>query len=169
MAPKPRSWLLLILFVCAAMAAPARAAEDKPSQNPALKRLYSELVVIFRKQYPAVTSHLLSNTIHFEHDTRVFIVHDGWITGRWQDPRETRGPEPGGVLCDISLQKGKYQGQADMPLTLDKYYFKILMLTSYSPKLDAHLVVHLSYPRDVKDEFLRRFTQAVNGFENCAD
>jgi len=68
------------------MAASARAAEDEPLQNPALKRFYSELRTLFRKHYPKATSHLLKDKIHFEHDTRVFIVHEPLKTGEWQDP-----------------------------------------------------------------------------------
>src|SRR5436190_2846171 len=91
--------LLLLSFVCSLMAASANAAEEEPLQNPALKRLYSELRRLFHKHYPKVTSHLLKDKIHFEQDTRVFIVHEGNMGGEWQDPWETRGPKPGGILC----------------------------------------------------------------------
>ena len=123
-----KPWLLLLSFVCALMAAPTRAAEDETLQNPALERFYSELRTLFRKHYPKATSHLLKDKIHFEHDTRVLIVHEPLKTGEWQDPRETRGPKPGGILCDITLQKGQYQGAAVVPQTFDKRYFKVLSL-----------------------------------------
>ena len=111
---KHTPWLLLLSFVCALIAAPTSAAEDEPLQSPALKRFYSELRTLFRTHYPKATSHLLKDTIHFEHDTRVFLVHEPLKTGDWQDPRETRGPKPGGILCDITLQKGEYRGPADI-------------------------------------------------------
>jgi len=111
---KRTPWLLLLSFVCALIAAPTSAAEDKTLQNPALKRFYSELRTLFRKHYPKATSHLLKDQIHFEHDTRVFLVHEPLKTGDWQDPRETRGPKPGGIVCEITLQKGEYRGPADI-------------------------------------------------------
>jgi hypothetical protein len=155
--------------VCSLMSAPAKAGADESLQNPALKQFYSELQTLFRKHYPKATSHLLKDKIHFEHDTRVFIVHEAQMTGEWQDPWETRGPKPGGILCDIRFQKGQYQGQAVAPQTFDKRYFKILLLAPYSGKPDAHLVVHLSYPRNVKEDFLRQFTELINDFGKYVD
>jgi len=148
---------------------PARAGDDAALQNPAIKRFYSELKTLFRKQYPKATSHLLKDSIHFESDTRVFIVHEATMTGDWQDPWETRGPKPGGILCDIRLQNGKYQEQAVTPQTFDTRYFKILLLVPYSDKHDEHIVVQLSYPRNVKEDFLRQFTELVNEFGKYVD
>src|ERR1039458_6677961 len=100
--------------------------------------------MLFRKYYPKVTSHLLKDKIHFEQETRIFIVHEPLMTGEWQDPWEERGPMRGGILCDITLQKGKYQGQAEVPQTFDKRYFKVLLLVGYSAKEDVHVHVLLS-------------------------
>ena len=161
---KHHTCLLLFAFVCSLLAAPAKSGEDESLQNPALKRFYSELRTLVRKHYPKATSHLLKGTIHFKHDTRVFIVHEAQMTGEWQDPWETRGPKPGGILCDIRFQRGKYQEQAVAPQAFDKRYFKILLLAPYSEKHNAHLVVHLSYPRDVKEDFLKQFTELVHDF-----
>ena len=161
--------LLLLSFVCALIAAPTSAAEGETLQNPALERFYSELRTLFRKYYPKATSHLLKDTIHFEHDTRVFLVHEPLKTGDWQDPRETRGPKPGGIVCDITLQKGEYRGAAVVPQTFDKRYFKVLVMASYSPKRDVHIYVHLSYPGNVSTDFLKEFADLVNGFETYVD
>ncbi len=166
---KHTPWLLLLSFVCALMAAPTRAAEDEPLQSPVLKRFYSELRTLFRKHYPKATSHLLKDKIHVEHDTRFFIVHEAYKTGEWQDPWEERGPKLGGILCDITLQKGQYQGAAVAPQTFDKRYFTVLLMAPYSPKRDVHLYVHLSYPGNVSSDFLKEFTDLVNGFEKYVD
>ena len=163
------SWLFLLSFFLAFMAPSARAAADETLQNPALERFYSELRTLFRTHYPKATSHLLKDQIHFEHDTRVFLVHEPLKTGDWQDPRETRGPKPGGILCDITLQKGEYRGAAVVPQTFDKRYFKVLLMASYSPKRDVHLYVHLSYPGNVGTDFLKEFADLVNGFEKYVD
>lgn len=169
MKTKLTSWLFLLSFFLALMAPSARAADNEPLQSPALKRLYSELRTLFRKHYPKATSHLLKDKIHFEHDTRVFIVHEPLKTGEWQDPWETRGPKPGGILCDITLERGQYHGAAVVPQTFDKRYFKVLLMAPYSPKRDAHVYVHLSYPGNVGTDFLKEFTELVNGFEQYVD
>ena len=108
-----RSLLLFAAILPALIATPARAADDGALQDPALKRLYAEFQTLFRRYYPTVTSHLLTNTMHFEQDTRAFIVHEPLRTGEWQDPRETRGPKLGGILCDIALQKGPLSRGSD--------------------------------------------------------
>jgi len=161
--------LLVVSFLFALIAAPTSAAEGETLQNPALERFYSELRTLFRTHYPKATSHLLKDQIHFEHDTRVFLVHEPLKTGDWQDPRETRGPKPGGILCDITLQKGEYRGAAVVPQTFDKRYFKVLVMASYSPKRDVHLYVHLSYPGNVSSDFLKEFAELVSGFEKYVD
>ena len=161
-----RSSLLVSSLLCALGIVPSRAAE---LQNPALKPLYSELRILFRKYYPEATSHLLKDEIHFEHETRIFIVHEPLRTGEWQDPWPERGPQRGGILCDLTLQKGKYPGAAAVPQTFDKRYFKLLVMAPYSSKRDVHLYVHLSFPADVKSDFLKEFTALVDDFEKYLD
>ncbi len=166
---KHNSLLLVASFLFALIAAPATGADEESSQNLALTRFYSELQTLFRKHYPKATSHLLKDKIHFEHNTRVFIVHEPLKTGEWQDPRETRGPKPGGILCDIALQKGQYQGAAVVPQTFDKRYFKVLLMAPYSAKHDVHLYVHLFYPGNVSSDFLKEFAELVNDFQKHVD
>jgi hypothetical protein len=156
-------WLVLVLVTLPAEAQASQSGET-PLQNPALKPLYAELRALFLKHYPKVTSHLLGDKIHFEHDTRVFIVHEPQKTGEWQDPWETRGPKPGGILCDMTLHKGPYQGAAAVPQSFDKRYFTTLLLAPYSRERDVHLQVHLSYPRNVNAEFLKEFTKLLDEF-----
>jgi len=156
-----RRSLLFAVLLPALIATPARAADSDALQDPALKRLYAEFQLLFRKYYP--------NNMHVEHDTRAFIVHEPLRTGEWQDPRETRGPKLGGILCDIALQKGPYQGAAMVPQTFDKRYFRLLIMAPYSRKHDAHLYVHLAYPGNVSGEFLRDFTGLVTDFERHLD
>jgi len=143
----------------------ARAADDSALQNPAFKGFYSELKTLFRKHYPQSTSHLFKDSVHFESDTRVLVVHEETMNGDWQDPWETRGPKPGGILGEIRFMKGNYQEHAAGPQTFDKRYFKILLLAPYSKKHDAHIVVRLSYPRNVQEDFLKEFTKLVNELE----
>jgi len=155
-----RSLLLFAVLLPTLIATPARAADDGALQDPALKRLYAEFQTLFRRYYPNVTSHLLTNNMHFEHDTRAFIVHEPLRTGEWQDPRETRGPKLGGILCDIALQKGPYQGAAMVPQTFEKRYFRLLIMAPYSRTHDVHLYVHLAYPGNVSSEFLRELPRS---------
>jgi hypothetical protein len=161
--------LLLLACVSSFLLGTARADDSEPLQDPALKRFHAELRTLFSRYYPKATSHLLKNKIHFEQDTRLFIVHEALKTGEWQDPWEERGPKRGGILCDITLEKGPYQGAAMVPQEFDKRYFMVLVSAPYSSKRDVHLEVHLAYPRDVSGEFLKQFTELVNDFEKYLD
>jgi hypothetical protein len=158
--------LTMLFWVLAATALPA---EDESLQNPALKKFYSEVKSLIHRHYREASSHLLKDSIHFEHDTRVFIVHEPLKTGEWQDPWEERGPKPGGILCDMSLQKGKYGGAAVVPQAFDKRYFTVWIAAPYSSKRDCHLWVHLSYPRNVSQDFLKEFQALIGDFEKYVD
>jgi hypothetical protein len=162
--------LFLLWLLCFTSTLPsAGRANLGARQRSRLERLYPELRTLFLRHYPQVTSHLLDEKIHFEQDTRVFIVHESLKTGEWQDPRETRGPKRGGILCDLELREGKYNGAAVVPQTFDKRYFKLLVMAPYSQKHNAHLYLHLCYPSNVSDDFLKQFTEQVNGLEKYLD
>jgi len=147
-----------------AVSMPVLVAEEKPLQNPALKSLYPALKKLFGEHYPEVTSHVLRDTIHFEHNTRLFVVHHALKTGEWQDPTTQRGPKRGGILCSLALDEGNYVGSAVVPQKFSMRYFTTWLLAPYSEKHDRHLYVHLHYPGDVDPEFLKRFQKLVNDF-----
>ena len=160
--------VIVCLYLVTAMTAGAQTEENAPTpaQDPRLKELYSEVRSLARRHYPDATSHLLKSTIHFESDTRLFIVHLPLKTGEWQDPWEERGPKKGGVLCTMELRKGKYMGAAAVPQTFDRRYYTIMLMAPYSETLDCHLYVHLYVPAlGGKPEFIKAFTGLVNGFE----
>ncbi|MHC4696703.1 MAG: hypothetical protein ACYTFA_08180 [Planctomycetota bacterium] len=136
-------------------------------QDPRLKQIYSSVRRIVGRHYPEATSHLLKNKIHFEFNTRLFIVHVPLKTGEWQDPWEERGPKKGGVLGTIELRDGRYTGAACVPQTFDRRYYSIMLMAPYSKQHDCHLYVHLYVPRhESKPEFIKELTELVNAFES---
>ena len=143
----------------------ARSQEEKSSSLPSLKPFYAEIKGLVKHYYPSASSHIVDSNIQFEYNTRIFIVHEPLKTGEWQDPREQRGPNKGGILCDMNLIRGPYMGAAMVPQTFDKRYFQVLILAPYSNLYDCHLWVAIRYPRDVSNEFLEKFQQLVLDFE----
>ncbi|MDB6033705.1 MAG: hypothetical protein JWM16_4043 [Verrucomicrobiales bacterium] len=160
---------ILAFFLCMLGANAADGPPDAPLINPRLKRLQVELQTLFKNHYPKITSHAIKDTIYFEHDTRIFLIHDRYLTGEWQDPHEARGPKAGGIMCGITLEKGPYNGQAVTPQTFEKFYFQILLLSPYSAKYDVHLIANLCYPRNPPLDFIKEFTALVNNFEKYLD
>ena len=51
------------------------------------------------------------------------------------------------------------------PQTLDRLYFKVLMLAPESTKFDSTLIVDLKFPNTADPEFLAKFKELINGFE----
>jgi len=139
-------------------------AEDAVPQNPTLQPLYKQFGDLYRHYYPQATGHLLGDKIHFEHDTRIFIVHKPSKMGEWQDPWEERGPKKDGILCEIELRRGAYGGAAVVPQVYVQPYYTLLLLAPYSKKLDSHLYVHLFYPTGASEEFLKAFRDMIQSF-----
>jgi len=163
------SFLLLTLLCFTSFLPLLGGAHVEAQQHSRLDRFYKESKTLLLRHYPQVTSHLREEKLHFEQNTRIFIVHEPRKTGEWQDPWETRGPNPGGILCEIEMRQGKYEGAAVLPQTFDKRYFNVLVMAPYSQKHNAYLYVHLSYPANVSDDFLKQFFEIVNGWEKYLD
>ena len=161
----------ILIVLLGALMVRAEDAERSATPTFASERFYQDVRQLVRQHYPDATSHRLGNKVHFEHDTRIFVVHDALKTGEWQDPREERGPRKNGVYCDIWFRKGAYGGAATVPQTFDKRYFTVLLLAPYSSKLDGHLYVHLKLPGNGRapEGFEEQATALINGFEKYAD
>jgi hypothetical protein len=151
----PMLWYLL--------AVAGRAPADTPKAD--LKPLLEEVRKVVETHYPKAQVTLKEQAIHFEFNTRKFMVHEPLLTGEWQDAHEEAGPQKGGILGDLELREGQNGGMAVVPQSFDKRYFTVLLLAPYSQKLDQHLLVRLKYPRDVPKEFLKEFELLVAGFE----
>jgi hypothetical protein len=156
--------LLLVLALGCVLIASWRAAADAP-RKPDLKPLFVEVRKLVEKSYPRAQVTMKDQTIHFEFNTRKYMIHEPLLTGEWQDAREEPGPQKGGIFGDIELRPGRYAGQAVVPQSFDKRYFVLLVMAPYSKKLDCHLYVHLKYPHDVSPEFLKAFERLMAGFD----
>ena len=138
-------------------------ADDRPDLGPFL----AEVRRLVERHYPKATVRRDGSVIHFEFNTRKFLIHEPLLTGEWQDAHEEVGPQKGGIYADLSLNPGKYQGMADVPQSFDKRYFTLRVMAPYSGRLDRHLSVHLKYPRDVPPGFLPEFQRLVNEFDEA--
>jgi hypothetical protein len=139
------------------------AADDLP--GPDLKPLLEEVRKVAQKYYPKAEVTLKDQAIHLEFNTRKFMIHEPLLTGEWQDAHEEVGPQKGGIYGDLELRAGPYGGMAAVPQSFDKRYFTVLLTAPYSKALDHHLYVHLKYPRDVPRDFLREFSELIDGFD----
>ena len=154
---------VVLLMSCLLGAVSRAAADDAPTSD--LRPLLEQVRKVVEKHYPKATVSLKDQTIHFDFNTRKFMIHEPLLTGEWQDAHEESGPQKGGIHGNIELRSGKYGGQAAVPQSIDQRYFTLLLKAPYSEKLDRHLYIHLKYPREVPKEFLKEFEGVVDGFE----
>jgi len=153
--------VLITSLLGAAFAGPA-TAQAKLDLGP----LYTNIRQLVRQHYPKAQFCLNGRTIHFEYNTRLFMIHEALLTGEWQDAFEERGPQKGGIFCDMELRQGRYAGQLFLPQALDRRYFTDLIMAPYSKKYDCHWYVDLKYPSDVSKEFVAEFARLVHEFEH---
>lgn len=161
-----RTSIIYLLFICIiALSVPEPStSEEISAQHYSLKKLYSSLYTIVTRYYPNASFHMLDHKIHFEYKTRIFILHGQSHTGERGNPYEERGPNKDGILSDIQIIPGKYQGEAVAPQVFDKRYYKSYLLAPYSPKHNCYLHVWLHYPKEVSEQFIKEFIETVNNF-----
>jgi hypothetical protein len=158
-----RLWLFLAVS-CLLVVTRRTVADEAPKLN--MKPLYEEVRKLVEKRYPKAKVSLKDQTIHFEFNTRKFMIHEMTRIGdRWQDAHEEPGPQPDGIYCDIELRPGQYLGALVLPHNSDKRYFTLSVSAPYSKKLDRHLYIHLKYPSRVSKEFLKDFNKLMDGFD----
>lgn len=165
----------------------AKAQFDRETFDPWLERdtkynvapLYEEMRRLVNREYPQATSNYLRSRIHFEYNTRVFLIHGSSMFGDWSDAREVRGPNLGGVECNITVVDGQRKMGQRIYIQSEGYmmdeglYFNTYYLTPYSKKLDAYLNVALRFPRNPPQKspqkFRREFAELVNRFDEFVE
>jgi hypothetical protein len=99
------------------------------------------------------------DTIHAEYKVRPWEINTASNVFE-------NGPDWGGILYDVKLQSGPYAGVHVVPKKFNEYStFHVELFAPYSKKFDCHLLSRVSYPFDVKQEFLKRFKKLVEDFE----
>jgi hypothetical protein len=150
--------LALLTILSLALTMPARADE--------VADYFSTLQTLFAKYFPKVTATAKNGGLTLDCQTRIFLIHERPRGGGdWQDASPQRGPNPGGIYCEIVSEEGPYNDQAEAPQIFDKRYFKILLVAPYSKRLNRHLHILLYYPDGTPETFLREFKEAVDRFE----
>jgi hypothetical protein len=148
----------------AALGSDHLVADD--ATRPDLKPLLGEVRKLVERYYPKAKVTLKDQTIHFEFNTRKFMIHEPLLTGEWQDAVETVGPQKGGIWGEIELCPGRYEGMLALPQTFDKRYFTQKLTFSYSEKLHHYLHIQLEYPRNTPKEFIEEFEALTNKFDS---
>jgi hypothetical protein len=175
---KPRSWWLLgLAFVLLLAPCPVRGDEASTS-GPVPESVCKKLQALFQKHYPAATfTNSQADGVRLEYRVTTFEFPPADPTLKHENPIQ-RGPQKGGILCSVHLEKGNYAGQLFLfpqrdgqhgAYLIDRKVYKQLLLAPYSHKRDSHLWVSLSYPPDASEDFLKEFRALMSDFEKGLD
>lgn len=113
---------------------------------------------LIREYYPKAKIKPGTDKIYVEYKAKPYILPS--------TNKQEQGPDWGGVVIDMQLQKGPYAGVHQVPKKFNEYsYYSVELYAPYSQKYDRHLLTRLCYPFDVPQEFLKRFKKVVEDFE----
>lgn len=113
---------------------------------------------LIREYYPKAKIKPGTDKIYVEYKAKPYILPS--------TNKQEQGPDWGGVVIDMQLQKGPYAGVHQVPKKFNEYsYYSVELYAPYSQKYDCHLLTRLCYPFDVPQEFLKRFKKVVEDFE----
>jgi hypothetical protein len=135
------------------------------SKKHAVGDLFERLRAFVIKYYPQSDFEKSPDHMHFEWKKRTFWIHLPNKVGDWQEAAQMKGPDRKGILGDVELRPGLYEGQAEVPQKFDHYYYETLVMAPASKQKDSYLYVHLDFPEGTSEEFLRGFRSIINQYE----
>jgi len=118
--------------------------------------LNEEIEKIVKEYYPKAKISANEKGMHFEYKVKTQISdHSG---------RPMLVPTEGGILGDITLKSGAYQGadKGRLPSEEPDGFHTILTMAPYSKDQNSHLLVQLNFPPDMAVDFKNRFKDAIN-------
>jgi hypothetical protein len=159
MKPYLLAGLMLSLF------APALYADPLPDE------MIQKFTETIRKQCPGAKIDVIDDTFIAKDGTMIFSVHRRSKTGEvYPELDRVEGPNFKGFMLRISLNKGKYEGAAQVPQTLKEPYYSVYIDAPSTGDRMNHYQVSFSYgsrlDADLKNAILEmiprtRFTQAT--------
>lgn len=141
--------------------------------QPKLKTFNSAIKDLILRYFPNSTFTMTDTTLIFESNAREFYIHSANKIGSWEDAIKVRGPNRGGIYCEIYLRRGKPEPTAAEKLYLqgqlprfDQFYFYESVLTPLSEKYNCYISVDIRYSKEISEQFLSEFELLANNFES---
>ena len=147
----------LRLTLCLALLATSTVAETAKGDEWKTK-----LESIIRQYQPDAVVTVENDAYVYRYNTQPFKIHSIQKTGAISPTaHDEEGPNVDGILMTVKLEKGAYEGQADIPAVLHRPYWKSF-INAYPVSLPggAHLWMSLSYGS-------RTDMNLVRDLENC--
>ena len=117
---------------------------------------------MIRKHCPDATIEVTKVTFIAKHGTMQFTVHNRSMDGEIRHvTHQEEGPSYKGFMLRVSLNDGKYLGQAGVPQTLNGPYFK--QIVALGSEIGNHSYTHLVNPPAVDANGQPVPTTVING------
>lgn len=137
---------------------PASAAPSEAELGPKAAALFKDVSKLIKEYYPNAKPVIKGCHYRLEYKARSF---DAPQTNSFDI-----GPDWGGLVVDMQLKPGPYDGVKAVPCQLNEFsFYVVLLFAPYSPSNNCHLLARISHPFDVPPDFLARLKQLVNGFD----
>ncbi|MFA5203142.1 MAG: hypothetical protein WC708_01945 [Lentisphaeria bacterium] len=150
---KQRSLLgLACLSACfGVLAAPAKQTQ-----------LADRISGIAKNHFPDAVVSQDNGTLSAKHGTMVFTIHRHWKTGEiLKETDQVEGPNYKGFMIFISVQDGRYEGQAMVPQTLNERYWQTYIDRPPTEDGKGHYVINFSYGARLDRDFMRAIFEAL--------
>lgn len=127
--------VLIFFFILTAPAAVAGEAS-----------FLERVAAIVQKHCPEAEIRITSNSLTAKHGTMMFDVHHRDMTGEISaESDRMEGPNLRGFLLTITIQEGRYNGQAIIPQTLREPYWQTFIHRPSTQDGTSHYVFDFSY------------------------
>jgi len=117
-------------------------------------KLYPELEKLVQEFYRKAKVTKSDRKFHFEYKARPTMTASN---------RQEITPDFGGVICDIDLRDGRYQGKVKLPQQYNEHsFYSVILMAPYDAKSNVHAYTKLLYPSDTGFEFIEKFKDVMN-------
>jgi hypothetical protein len=134
------------------------SSSETSSSASSTDGIYKEIQDLVKEYYPKARFSTSEKKLHFEEKVRNEV---GYYSGHIE-----LTPQAGGILGDLSLVSGDYEG-ADkdrLPSEVANGFNTVLVMAPYSKQQQSHLLSRLVFPRDLPNDFKDRFKQIVKSY-----
>lgn len=131
------------------------ASIDEALEN----RVFDEMSKFIRESYPKAKFSKVGPKIHFEYKTRPNL---NTLTGKTETI-----PDFGGVIGDLELKPGEYNGTVKLPQHYAEYaFYSVILVAPYVQSSNIHIYTRLAYPSDTAQSFTDAFEKLMKSFAN---
>lgn len=123
-----------------------------------LTAIFKEIKELVKEKYPKAKITTTANSMHFDEKCK---SEESFYSGHI-----ALAPQTGGILCDISVKDGPYEGKDKerLPSEVEDGFHCDLVMAPYSKQENKHLLVSLAFPPDLSTDFKTRFETLINSY-----